>query len=80
MEWVAISFSRGVFLTQGSNSYLLNWQVDSLPRSHQGSPVISVTGVFVPLWLLLPGLLSAFHHTVREAPKWEMTLSTKAES
>ena len=30
--------SPGVFLTQGSNPYLLYWQVDSLPLSHQGSP------------------------------------------
>ena len=27
-----------VFLTQGLNPCLLHWQVDSLPRSHQGSP------------------------------------------
>ena len=26
------------FLDQGSNPSLLNWQVDSLPLSHQGSP------------------------------------------
>ena len=32
---------QGIFLTQGSNScllHLLNWQVDSLPLSHLGSP------------------------------------------
>ena len=34
LEWVAISFPD-----QGSNSSLLHWQVDSLPLSHQGSPV-----------------------------------------
>ena len=28
---------QGLLLTQGSNSYLLHWQVDSLPLSHQGS-------------------------------------------
>ena len=26
-----------IFLTQGSNPQLLNWQVDSLPLSHEGS-------------------------------------------
>ena len=37
-EWVVIPFSRGwIFLTQGSKPYLLHWQVDSLPLSHQGS-------------------------------------------
>ena len=30
---------RTVFLTQGSNWCLLHWQADSLPLSHQGSPV-----------------------------------------
>ena len=29
---------QGNFLTQGSNPYLLHWQVDSLPLSPQGSP------------------------------------------
>ena len=28
----------GIFLTQGSNSPFLHWQVDSLPLSHQASP------------------------------------------
>ena len=36
LEWVAISFSRGIFLTQRWNPILLHWQVDSLPLSHQG--------------------------------------------
>ena len=34
LERVAISSSKGVFLTQGSNPHLLHWQVDSLPLSH----------------------------------------------
>ena len=29
---------QGIILTQGSNPHLLNWQVVSLPLSHQGSP------------------------------------------
>ena len=29
----------GIFLTQGSNSSLLHWQMDSLPPSHKWSPV-----------------------------------------
>ena len=32
------SSACGIFLDQGSNLYLLHWQVDSLPLSHQGSP------------------------------------------
>ena len=37
LEWVAISYSRGTFLTQWSNSHLLcvlHWQVDSLLFCH----------------------------------------------
>ena len=30
---------QGIFLTQGLNLHLLQWQVDSLPLSHQGSPM-----------------------------------------
>ena len=29
---------QGIFPTRGSNPYLLHWQVDSLPLSHQGKP------------------------------------------
>ena len=39
LEWVAIwSFAihQGIFLTQGSDPHLLNWQVDSLLLSHLG--------------------------------------------
>ena len=42
LEWVAISYSRGIFLTQGSNLivlHLLLWQANSLPLHHLGSPV-----------------------------------------
>ena len=39
LEWVAISFSMGL-PTQGLNPHLGHWQVDSLPLSHQGNPVI----------------------------------------
>ena len=42
---VAQEFSRcmacGIFLAQGSNPCLLNWQVDSSPLSHQESPWFS---------------------------------------
>ena len=37
-EWVAISSSRGIFLTQGLNLHLLHWQADSLSLCHLGSP------------------------------------------
>ena len=33
---------QGIFPTQGLNLDLLHWQVDSLPLSHLGSPIIKV--------------------------------------
>ena len=45
LEWVAISSSRRSFPTQGSNLhllYLLHWQADSLPLSHQSFPYICI--------------------------------------
>ena len=30
---------QGIFPSQGSNLRLLHWQVDSVPLSHQGSPI-----------------------------------------
>ena len=35
---VSCSAACGIFLDQGSNPCLLNWQVDSLPLSHWRSP------------------------------------------
>ena len=32
------SVARGIFPDHGWNPYLLHWQVDSLPPSHQRSP------------------------------------------
>ena len=37
LECVPIPFSRGVFLTQGSNLVLLHWQAHSSPLPHLGS-------------------------------------------
>ena len=37
--WTCCSVAYGIFPDQGSNPCLLHWQADSLPLSHQGSPV-----------------------------------------
>ena len=37
--WVSCSVACGIFLDQELNPCLLNWQADSLPRSHQESPI-----------------------------------------
>ena len=36
-EQVSVSFSRGIFPTQGSSLPVLDWQADSLPLSHLGT-------------------------------------------
>ena len=55
---VAITFSRGSFLIQGSNPHLLHWQADSLPLSHQRSPCLGFRWTQINLdlmnvWMLL---------------------------
>ena len=60
LQWVAISSSRGIFLTKGSNPgllHLLHWQVDSSPLHHLGIQLNS--------WLL--GLCSRARALQREA-------------
>ena len=37
---LSCSTACGIFLDQGSNLCLLHWQMDLLPLSHQGSPVL----------------------------------------
>ena len=41
LEWVAISSSRGHCQPRNRTCIYLHWQADSLPLSHQGSPVSS---------------------------------------
>ena len=38
LEWVAISFSRGIFPTQGLNAGLLHCRQMLYPLGHQGNP------------------------------------------
>ena len=45
LEWVTISFSRRILLTQIWNPCLLLWQVGSLPLSSQGSPTFWIQPV-----------------------------------
>ena len=42
LEWVAISFSKRIFLTQGSIPDLLHWQEDSLPSEPPGKPLVKI--------------------------------------
>ena len=48
LEWAAISSSRGIFPTQGSNPrllWLLHWKVDSLSLKHSGLIILLLTWV-----------------------------------
>ena len=45
LECVAISSSRGIFLTQGSNPGLLHWRADSLPSGPPGKSKRGVNGL-----------------------------------
>ena len=53
-HWSRLPFcSPGIFPTQGLNPCLLHWQVDSLPLSHQGSPLCMYTllRLILRLWI-----------------------------
>ena len=43
MSQLSCSMAYWIFLGQESNQCLLQWQVDSLPLSHQGSPKLHVS-------------------------------------
>ena len=47
MRGVSCSKARGIFPDQGSNPRPLHWQVESLPLSHQGRPLLSSPTTFV---------------------------------
>ena len=51
LEWVAISFSRGPSWPRKILN-LLHWQADSLPLSHQGSPMYADTCLLIETWLV----------------------------
>ena len=62
------SLLQGIFPTQGSNSYLLHRQVDSIPLSHKGGPNTLLMGpkeanTTTVLWgHLLATLFSSYLH------------------
>ena len=48
---LSCSGAHGIFPTQGSNRYLLHWQVHSLPPSHREAPIVFFYwNVFFWLW------------------------------
>ena len=67
LKWGCHFLLKGIFPTQGSNSHLLHWQVDSLPLSHEGSTHLFIS-VFIFIILgcgskrILLLLLSHFSH------------------
>ena len=81
LEWVPISFSRGIFPTQVSHPCFLRWQVDSLPLSHKGSLIKCVgfwkTNLSCFLWRQEPGKLYQHENVSRF---WILLLSTSCSS
>ena len=55
---LSCSTACGIFLDQGSNPCLLHWQVDSVPLSHQRSPLPRVFDVHNCYVALILGYLS----------------------
>ena len=51
---LSYSMACGIFPNQGLNLCLLNWHVDSLPQSYQGSPVFSYFCIFVISVIIFP--------------------------
>ena len=75
------SVARGIFPDQGSNPCLLHWQEDSLPLSHQRSPVLFLL-IYLIICLLficlfLPPQPSA-HFTVAHTTVWRSCFSSPA--
>ena len=55
LEWGAVSYSQGLFLTQRSNQCLLHlllWQTDSLPLSHLGNLLYKYIWWLIIVYLL----------------------------
>ena len=65
LEWGAISFSRGIFLTQESNSCLLcllHYQADSLPVVPPGKPLVILLGC--PQKMVYPCILLHIEYAI----------------
>ena len=77
LEWVAVPFLQGIFLTQGSNLGFLHCRQILYHLSHQGSPILSLQIIFTALSMylryssicIMPKLLMhlpPFHRRMRE--------------
>ena len=68
-----------IFLTQGLNSYLLHWQMDSLPLSHLESPLKRLTFPLLIWYFLRTQMLLSehcFHVAVERQQLWHFTLAS----
>ena len=70
LDWVAISFSRGIFPTQGLCLWLLNWQVRWLMRGDAGSLYTEPAGK--PLIDLYPCIKTLSSQTLGIISQWEL--------
>ena len=78
LGWLAMSYSRGIFLTQGSKPSLLgllHWQMDSLSRSHLRRPSTHVYELLkmptdITLLSISPFIFVNMCFMYSGAPKW----------
>ena len=61
---------QGIFLTQGSNSHLLYWQMDSLPLSYLFNFYIEILKVEIYISCKILCMLSCFSHVRLFATAW----------
>ena len=72
LDWVAISFSRGIFPTQGLSLWLLNWQVDSTTEP-PGKPPVDLYPCIKTLSSQTLGIISQWELMTR----WEVPSNTQ---
>ena len=79
LDWVTISYSRGIFLTHGSNPrllHVLHWQADSLSLTAR-HPARTMVFLFWPPNLIFPILTSSPTFSMNCCPWFDLTVGKK---
>ena len=69
------SVACGIFPDQGLNPCLLHWQADSLPLSHQGSPILGIWLHCIKIFHLRRKQLTNVYPRREHHCKWQFSLS-----
>ena len=80
-EGVAISTSRGVFLTRELNACVLHWQADSLLLSHQGSNmfIVPILMSFIQFKKTLSPVTKPFSCTQMQCATYQQNINQKTK-